>query len=237
MATFVCVHGAFQGGWVFSDLARELRAKGHEVHTPTLSGCGYLRHRLERGLGLEDYCRDLTGFFELEDLSGAVLVGHSYSGLVCLGALPAIASRLAGWACLETILPEPGQSFAALGGEPFQKLLNAQLRDGWLVDPWAAAMFGLEGSPRAGWFMARVAPFPLAAFTDPLPETPPPLPERRHYIRCTGNPNPMLAAMAKKAEARDFAMHAIDSGHCPQVTATTVLADTLCDIADSVGAS
>lgn len=238
MATFVCVHGAFQGGWVFSALARALRVEGHEVHAPTLTGCGYLRHRLEQGIGLEDYCRDLTAYFELEDLSGAVLVGHSYSGLVCLGALPAIAPRVAGWACIETILPEPGQSFVALGGEPFQNMLKSRLRDGWRIDPWPAAMFGLEGAPEAAWFMSRVAPFPLAAFADPLPDAPPPLPERRHYIRCTGNPNPMLAAMAKKAEARGFAMHAIDSGHCPQVTAVAALAETLSGIAaDIVGAA
>jgi pimeloyl-ACP methyl ester carboxylesterase len=231
MATFVCMHGAFQGGWVFTRLARELRARGHEVHAPTLSGCGYHRHHLDRGLGLGVYCHDLASFFELEDLADVVLVGHSYSGLVCLGALPDIASRLAGCVFVETIMPDPGHSFAELGGEPFRAMLDARLRDGWLIEPWPAAMFGLEGAAEAAWFMDRVAPFPLAAFTDPLPEAPLALPARRHYVRCRKNPNPMLAAMAAKAEGLGFAMQAIDSGHCPQVTMPDVLAETLSGIA------
>jgi hypothetical protein len=39
MATFLFVHGAFQGGWVWGKVADILRQGGHGVHTPTLSGC------------------------------------------------------------------------------------------------------------------------------------------------------------------------------------------------------
>jgi hypothetical protein len=42
METFLFVHGAFQGGWVWCKVADFLRTRGHDVHTPTLSGCGYL---------------------------------------------------------------------------------------------------------------------------------------------------------------------------------------------------
>lgn len=38
MATFVLVHGAFAGGWCWHWVAPELRATGHEVYTPTLTG-------------------------------------------------------------------------------------------------------------------------------------------------------------------------------------------------------
>jgi len=231
MATFVCVHGAFQGGWVFSRLARELRRNGHEVHAPTLSGCGHHRHLKDRRLGLDVFRQDVVSYFEMEDLSDCILVGHSYSGLLCLGAMPALLPRLAGCIFVETIMPEPGRSFADLGGEPFQAMLRARLLDDWLVKPWAPAMFGLEGSPAADWFMSRVAPFPLAGFTDPIPDAPRVLPEKRHYIRCTQNPNPMLAAMANKAESLGFAMHAVASGHCPQITMPEVLAATFVDIA------
>ena len=40
MATFVLVHGGFHGGWCYSRVARLLRAHGHDVYTPTLSGVG-----------------------------------------------------------------------------------------------------------------------------------------------------------------------------------------------------
>ena len=39
-ATFVLVHGAWHGGWCFRPLEKILRAAGHEVFAPTLTGRG-----------------------------------------------------------------------------------------------------------------------------------------------------------------------------------------------------
>jgi hypothetical protein len=44
MATFVLVHGAFHGGWCWRDVAASLRATGHAVFTPTLTGLGERSH-------------------------------------------------------------------------------------------------------------------------------------------------------------------------------------------------
>lgn len=231
MATLVCVHGAFQGGWVWKRTAEALFSMGHRVYAPTLSGCGFHRHTMDKGLGLGAYVRDLTQFFELEDLSDTFLVAHSYSGLVCAGAMAALMERLAGAIYVEGIIPQPGKSFADLGGEPFRAMLESRLADGWLVAPWEAGMFGVAGSPDADWFMARVTPFPLAAFTDAaVGELV--FPEKRHYLRCSQNPNPMLVAMAERAKSLGFAMHAIESGHCPQMTVPVELARVLATIVD-----
>jgi pimeloyl-ACP methyl ester carboxylesterase len=112
------------------------------------------------------FCRDLAAYLVLEDLTDVILVVHSYSGLIYLGAMPELLPRLAGLICIEAILPDSGQSFAELGGEPFRAMLASRLVDGWLVEPWPAAMFGLAGAPEAEWFMSRVSPFPLSGFTD-----------------------------------------------------------------------
>ena len=82
--------------------------------------------------------------------------------------------------------------------------------------------------------MSRVAPFPKAGFTDKTTGGEMLLPARRHHVRCTQNPNPMLAAMAKRAEDLGFLMHTIASNHCPQITAPVELARTLATIAESV---
>jgi len=39
MTTFVLLHGAYQGGWIFNPVAERLRAQGHLVFAPTLDGC------------------------------------------------------------------------------------------------------------------------------------------------------------------------------------------------------
>lgn len=235
MATFVCIHGAFQGGWVWRDTTRALFALGHEVLSPTLSGCGHLAHGMGPGLGLGTYVRNVVQFFELEDLQDVILVGHSYSGLICTGAMAEIAPRLAGTVYVDALLPQPGQSFADMAGEPFRNMLSARLRDGWLVAPWEAPMFGVAGDERAEWFLSRLFPFPLAAFTDATGTGDPVFPKQHHYLRCAANPNPMLAANAARAAGLGFAMHSIDTGHCPQITAPVELARMLATIAADMG--
>ena len=232
MATFVCIHGAFQGGWVWKDTARTLAALGHTALAPTLSGCGHHAHAIMGpGLGLEAFRRDVTSFCALEDLYDAILVAHSYSGLVCAAAMAELAPRLAATVYVDALLPLPGRSFAEMAGAPFQAMLAARVRDGWLVNPWEAPMFGVAGDERAQWFLSRLFPFPLAAFTDATAPGETEFPQHRHYVRCTANPNPMLAANAARAEGLGFTMHAIDAGHCPQITAPVELARVLASIA------
>jgi hypothetical protein len=44
MATYVLVHGAWHGGWCWQRVTPLLRAAGHEVFTPTLTGLGERSH-------------------------------------------------------------------------------------------------------------------------------------------------------------------------------------------------
>ena len=76
MACFVLVHGAFHGGWVWSRVAARLRAAGHDVLTPTLTGCGDRFHLLTRDVGLATHVDDLVATLAHEDVRGGVLVGH-----------------------------------------------------------------------------------------------------------------------------------------------------------------
>ena len=39
MTTFVLLHGAYQGGWIWNPVAERLRKQGHLVFAPTLDGC------------------------------------------------------------------------------------------------------------------------------------------------------------------------------------------------------
>ncbi len=44
MTVFALVHGGWHGGWCWRRVASRLRAAGHEVHTPTLTGVGDRAH-------------------------------------------------------------------------------------------------------------------------------------------------------------------------------------------------
>ena len=61
MSTFVLVHGAWHGGWCWDRVAPLLRAAGHEVHAPTLTGLCERAHLLSPQVGLARTSRTWSG--------------------------------------------------------------------------------------------------------------------------------------------------------------------------------
>ena len=129
MATLLLTHGAFQGGWVWQKTAPLLRARGHAVHTPTLPGCGYLARTVRPEDDLNGSIQDMINYLDMEDLKDVVIVGHSFSGLIC-GALAAdcapilladpvarvVAAAHAGWkGALGGVIPSTVAQMERLG--------------------------------------------------------------------------------------------------------------------------
>jgi alpha-beta hydrolase superfamily lysophospholipase len=67
MATYVLVHGGGHGGWCYQRVARLLRAAGHEVYAPTLTGLGERAHLLSPEVDLDLHIRDVAAVMEYED--------------------------------------------------------------------------------------------------------------------------------------------------------------------------
>lgn len=110
MATFVIVHGAWSGGHAWRKVRPLLRAAGHEVFTPALTGLGERAHLANPDVDLDTHLGDVVGVLEYEDLHQVVLVGHSYGGVVITGVADRLASRLAELVYLDAEVPEDGQS-------------------------------------------------------------------------------------------------------------------------------
>jgi len=53
MASYVLVHGGAHGGWCYQRVAPLLRAAGHDVYAPTLTGLGERSHLLQPGIDLD----------------------------------------------------------------------------------------------------------------------------------------------------------------------------------------
>jgi len=110
LATFVLVQGAWHGGWCCKKVLPLMRARGHDVYAPTLTGLGERAHLLAPDIGLTTHVRDIVAMLEYEDLHDVVLVGHSYGGMVITGVGREAASRLAHLIYLGAFLPETGKS-------------------------------------------------------------------------------------------------------------------------------
>ena len=84
MSTFVLVHGAWVGGWCWQRVTPHLRAAGHDVLTPTLTGLGERRHLLGRDVGLDTHVQDIVNVLEFEDLHEVILAGNDNCGAIAV---------------------------------------------------------------------------------------------------------------------------------------------------------
>ncbi|MCR6671229.1 alpha/beta fold hydrolase [Devosia ginsengisoli] len=117
MSTFVIVHGAWAGSWGWDPVAERLRASGHRVHVPTLSGLGERSHLAHLPIDLITHIDDIVNEMVWHALDDVVLVAHSYGGFVATGVVERAADRIASIVYLDAFIPEDGQSFADIIGE------------------------------------------------------------------------------------------------------------------------
>ena len=73
----------------------KLRAAGHTVFTPTLTGLGERPHLANPDVTLETHVQDVANVLFYEDLRNVILAGHSYGGMVITGVAGRAADRIA----------------------------------------------------------------------------------------------------------------------------------------------
>ena len=69
MANILLIHGAYQGGWIWTRVAARLRAAGHLVLAPSLDGCGERAHAIRPGITTESQAEELASLLFHEDLA------------------------------------------------------------------------------------------------------------------------------------------------------------------------
>jgi pimeloyl-ACP methyl ester carboxylesterase len=112
--TFLLVHGAWHGGWCWRRVADLLQAKGHKVFAPTMTGLGERSHLMRAGIDLSTHVTDIVNVMKWEGLSGVVLCGHSYGGMVVSGVAEQMADKIASIVFLDAFVPENGDAMADL---------------------------------------------------------------------------------------------------------------------------
>jgi pimeloyl-ACP methyl ester carboxylesterase len=238
----VIVHGGWGGGWEWTDVARSLRERGHEVFTPTLTGMGERAHLGNPEVGLGTHVDDVVAVIELEDLHEVILCAHSYGGLPVTGAADRVAERIALVVYIDALVPRDGQSAFDLFPEPFGLLAKASADaagEGWRV-PIPASLL-----PPPGWvieeerarYVARLRDHPLRSFAEPLRLTGAIDTVSRAFVRCTGGElgkevgGDPIAPMAARARDEGWPYRELLAPHDPQLTDPVGTANALHELA------
>jgi pimeloyl-ACP methyl ester carboxylesterase len=203
MATFVLVHGAWGGAHGFRHVRTALRAAGHEVFTPSLTGIGERVHLVSPQVDLTTHVTDVVNTVLYEDLDPIVLLGFSYGGMVVSAALEHIGDRVASLVFLDAFVPRDGDSVHGLLGRPSDSPVGPGRP--WLVDGPQRAY---DDPAEATFSVPRRTPQPVRCFTEAvrLPRPLEDFPFPRTYIRATlpdpGVPaNPAFDDAAARARA------------------------------------
>src|SRR5229473_1537386 len=112
MATYVLVHGAYQGGWIWKPVVDRLRASGHRVYAPTLDGCAERHHLVRPGITAATHAQEIAQLLFYEDLTQVVLVGTSSGGMVVCKAAELARDRIARLAFVDALALLPGERVA-----------------------------------------------------------------------------------------------------------------------------
>jgi pimeloyl-ACP methyl ester carboxylesterase len=222
MATYVLVHGAWQGASTWEALVDRLRARGHRVHTPTLTGLGERSHQLTPEVDLEGHIKDVLTCLTYEDLRLVILVGHSYGGMVMTGVTERAADRLARLVYVDAFVPKDGDSALSLLPAPFQQAFRDQAQAqgaGWRLPASERQLdlWGLEPGPARDFVRSKLCDFSIRCFEQPVH-----LPTHaaasldRTYIACVapGYPaRPAFQPFAEQAKREGWHYHELPTGH------------------------
>src|ERR1051326_1164699 len=112
MATYVLVHGSYQGGWIWQPVAARLRAAGHEVYAPSLDGCAERKGTLRPGITTETQADEVAQLLFYEDLKDVVLVGTSSGGMVACRVAELMRERIARLVFVDALALLPGEKIS-----------------------------------------------------------------------------------------------------------------------------
>jgi pimeloyl-ACP methyl ester carboxylesterase len=204
MATFVLVHGAWGGSYMYTPLAEKLRAAGHEVHVPSLTGLGERAHLAHGGITLADHINDVIGLIDCERLSDFILVGHSYGGMVITGVSALRGSRIRALVYIDAFLPQDGDALWDIASDFERKAyIDGQRETPGLCQPFfPVGERRVTGHP----LLTLLQPVKLGGEEEQI--------GRRTYLYATNNAPTTFTKFRDRVSAeRAWTVHELATGH------------------------
>lgn len=226
----VLVHGNGMGGWSWRKVARRLRAAGHEVYAPSLTGTGDRWHLAGPQVTLDTLGRDVAGVIEYEDLRDVVLVATSGGGMAAARAAELVPDRIGSLILIDALIPVTGEAAVDLVKQDWEGLRDRE-RDGVPLATASVDRLRAQLSREdAEWATPRLTTFPYRAMAEPVglerfwqggwPAT---------VVFCQRTVNPPEPIQRRTAETLKAEWLHLDSGHNPFFTHPDELSKIILD--------
>jgi pimeloyl-ACP methyl ester carboxylesterase len=223
VTTFMLIHGAFQGGWIWKPFAAKLRAAGHSAYAPSLDGCGERAGQLRPGITNETQADELAGFLRYEDLKDVVVVATSSGGMVAAALAERARDRIARLVFVDAlalfdgekirdIVTRPSPVLTDIATGPKNEAMPARLKENGVAPDladWAAERFTLH--PIAVFYQ----PVVLKSFWNQK--------WNASVVFCRRAENPGVAHQRRCADKLKARWHELDTGHYPMLSTQDAL--------------
>lgn len=234
---YVLVHGAWQGGWCWEFLAKELRKLGHKVSCLDLPGHGKSSFPLSE-VTYDIYYQSLEE--EIKKYDKVVLVAHSMAGILAAPLLDKHADRIAHLFLIAAFVAQNGQSLLdiAIAGGPSEipkLLLTDEVNKTQSLDLSKAkeALYHDCSSELAEWAVQQLQPTPMEPFTRHLHwKDSGRTTDKRTYILCKEDRDVHFTTQLGIVKNYPCKMIHLQSGHFPFLSMPKQLAEILVCIED-----
>jgi pimeloyl-ACP methyl ester carboxylesterase len=197
---------------MWARLAQLLRAQGHEVFTPSMTGIGERAHLASSAVNLRLHIEDILQVIAYERLSDFVLVGHSYGGMVVTGVADRVADKVRTLVYLDAFVPRDGEALIDLA-RPEMRAAIQDLKDS--IPPLPPQRQGMTDPQPIGTFKEKVS---LKGNYR----------GKKTYIFCSGYSPTSFSGFAAAAKAdKSWQYHELPTHHYPQISLPRELAAIL----------
>lgn len=222
MSTILLLHGAYQGGWIWKQVAARLRTAGHDVYAPTLDGCAERAHQLRPGITTETQADEIVKMLHFYDLKDIVIAGTSSGGMVMARVAELVPQRIKRVVFADALALFHGEKIVDIVKQP--AAITTDIGRGPSRDDAYGRLFaGLDEGLR-NWAADRMTLHPIACFTQPV-QLPKfwDMPWQASVLYCNQAPNPGEAHIRRAADKLKARWHVIETGHYPMLSTPDLL--------------
>jgi pimeloyl-ACP methyl ester carboxylesterase len=219
MATFVLIHGSYQGGWIWQPVATRLRAAGHEVYAPTLDGCGERASQVRAGITTETQADEIAQLLFYEDLENVVLVGTSSGGMVVCRVAELIPERIGRLVFVDALALLPGEKISDIVTRSTAAGTPGGLTRGPTREDAANRLFADLDPATREHALERYTQHPAGIYTEGVAlDKFWSMPWQASVIWCKQAQNPGEAHQRRCAEKLQGSFAELDTGHYPMLS-------------------